>query len=102
MFCQKCGNQIDDNATSCPGCGTLTKAAEPQQSPAGQPVINIVNTNTNANTNTNNNAGGAGNPKNKWVALHFVCYSDILVLINFMTVKPEWVYYIYSHSDCSE
>ena len=68
MFCQKCGNQIDDNATSCPGCGTITKAAEPQQSPAGQPVINIVNTNTNANTNTNNNAGGAGNPKNKWVA----------------------------------
>lgn len=67
MFCQKCGSQISDDSVKCPNCGTAPTATNaPQQSTAGQPIINIVNTNT--NTNTNANAGVMGNAKNKWVA----------------------------------
>lgn len=67
MFCQKCGNQIDDNTSICPNCGATANNNQPtQQNPVAQPVINIVN--TNANNNTNTNAGGIGNPKNKWIA----------------------------------
>lgn len=42
------------------------------EQPAAAPSPNIVinNANSNVNTNTNiNNVGGAGKPKNKWVAL---------------------------------
>lgn len=64
MFCQKCGNQISDDSVYCPNCGTATTTANtPQQSAAGQPIINIVNTNTNSGA-----MGAMGNAKNKWVA----------------------------------
>ncbi len=70
MFCQKCGNQMEDNAASCPSCGAAVNSQNNTQQanqPTAQPVINIVNTNT--NTNTNNNGIGMGRQKNKWVAL---------------------------------
>lgn len=61
MFCKKCGNQISDDSVNCPNCGTSTENTA-QQSAAGQPIINIVN------TNTNTNSVAMGNAKNKWVA----------------------------------
>lgn len=35
MFCSKCGNQIPDNSTFCPNCGTAF--AQPQQPQYNQP-----------------------------------------------------------------
>lgn len=66
MFCQKCGTQNNDGAEKCVSCGEALNIQSNPAQPAGQPVINIVNTNTNANTNTA--GGGVGNSRNKWVA----------------------------------
>ncbi len=36
MICTKCGQQIDDNATTCPHCGaSVAPAAAPAAAPAG-------------------------------------------------------------------
>lgn len=38
MFCQKCGNKLEDNVVFCPKCGTKLSVAEEELS-AGSPVM---------------------------------------------------------------
>lgn len=38
MFCQKCGNKLEDNVVFCPKCGTKRSVAEAKL-PAGSPVM---------------------------------------------------------------
>ena len=44
MFCPYCGNNIEDNLTNCPVCGspTVIQAQQPQQPQPQQPMPNQV------------------------------------------------------------
>ena len=44
MFCPYCGNNIEDNLTNCPVCGspTVIQAQQPQQTQPQQPMPNQV------------------------------------------------------------
>lgn len=58
LFCEKCGQSIDDNMANCPGCGCLLNPVNNIQNNNFNSNINNINTNENIfpiNTNVNNN-----------------------------------------------
>lgn len=91
MYCQKCGTNIPDGESKCPGCGSLRDGfvyckhcGEPidkdcvvcpkcgkqvKEAGGSQPNIVINNTNQNQNQNKNFVGAGMGRLRNKWVAL---------------------------------
>ena len=43
MFCNKCGNEISDEAIACPNCGCSTKNTEGATSVQSKPNIELIN-----------------------------------------------------------
>ncbi|MBQ2963783.1 MAG: TM2 domain-containing protein [Clostridia bacterium] len=68
-FCKFCGGRIPQDAVICTLCGRQVEATQSAQQ--AQPTQVVVN-NSNVNTNTNIN-GGAGKPRDKWVAF-LLCF----------------------------
>lgn len=44
MFCDNCGNEIPDNSTFCPECGTPVANRVQQETVSNEPADNVVNT----------------------------------------------------------